>query len=48
MKRGRERKDVKTSQHVAPLPHFPLNLFAVDLGLFTVFQEEMDLISADR
>lgn len=35
MKRGRERKDMKTSQHVAPSPIFPLNAFAVDLGLFT-------------
>lgn len=35
MKRGRERKDMKTSQHVAPSPIFPLNVFAVDLGLFT-------------
>lgn len=35
MKRGRERKDMKTSQHVAPSPIFPLNAFAVDLGLLT-------------
>lgn len=35
MKRERERKDMKTSQHVAPSPIFPLNAFTVDLGLFT-------------
>lgn len=35
MKRGRKRKDRKTSQHVAPSRIFPLNAFAVDLGLFT-------------